>query len=655
MSKQISISKINFKEFTGVLPVSKGGTGATSPGTMAPALNAFGTNERNVPNGFAGLDANRKLNPSVLPDGLGGGIGLTGPVSVTVSSSHSYTITNYSALTVYTVSVSAGTVSRSGDTITFVAPGTAQSVTMTVNGNQYVIDVTPITAYVNTPSVTAPVNGATDQGPVVSMTSSAFATTGGSDTHEGSDWQLATDAGFSNIVASVTNSASDKVTWSSGALAAASTFYVRVRHKGATMGYSNWSSTVMFSTKASYIPNTEEGILVASDKAAGDQFGYSVSINSDGSRVVIGAVYADPGGTTSAGKAYIFARSGNSWSEEAILVASDKAVDEYFGYSVSINSDGSRVVIGAAYADPGGTTSAGKAYIFARSGNSWSQEAILVASDKADSDQFGYSVSINSDGSRVVIGAAFADPGGTADAGKAYIFARSGNSWSEEAILVASYKATSDYFGWSVSINSDGSRVVIGAAYADPGGITSAGKAYIFARSGNSWSEEAILVASDKANSDYFGYSVSINSDGSRVVIGAAYADPGATTSAGKAYIFARSGNSWSEEAILVASDKAVDDYFGYSVSINSDGSRVVIGARLADPGGTANAGKAYIFARSGNSWSEEAILVASDKAVDDYFGYSVSINSDGSRVVIGAHYADPGGTTNAGKAYILS
>ena len=108
-------------------------------------------------------------------------------------------------------------------------------------------------------------------------------------------------------------------------------------------------------------------------------------------------------------------------------------------------------------------------------------------------------------------------------------------------------------------------------------------------------------------------------------------------------------------EAILVASDKATGDNFGCSVSINSDGSRVVIGAWFADPGGTTNAGKAYIFARSGNSWSEEAILVASDKAASDYFGYSVSINSDGSRVVIGARYASPGGTTDAGKAYILS
>jgi hypothetical protein len=109
--------------------------------------------------------------------------------------------------------------------------------------------------------------------------------------------------------------------------------------------------------------------------------GYSVSINSDGSRVVIGAHYADPGGTTNAGKAYIFARSGNSWSQEAILVASDKAAGDLFGCSVSINSDGSRVVIGAYYASPGGTNNAGKAYIFARSGNSWSEEAILVASD----------------------------------------------------------------------------------------------------------------------------------------------------------------------------------------------------------------------------------------------------------------------------------
>ena len=138
-------------------------------------------------------------------------------------------------------------------------------------------------------------------------------------------------------------------------------------------------------------------------------------------------------------------------------------------------------------------------------------------------------------------------------------------------------------------------------------------------------------------------------------MIGANVADPNSLINAGKAYIFSRSGTSWTEEAILTASDKAASDQFGYSVSISSDGSRVVIGAHSADSNSIENAGKAYIFMRSGIVWTEEAILTASDAVTDDQFGCSVCISSDGSRVVIGALSADPNSLINAGKAYIFS
>jgi hypothetical protein len=148
-----------------------------------------------------------------------------------------------------------------------------------------------------------------------------------------------------------------------------------------------------------------------------------------------------------------------------------------------MNADGSRVVVGANQADPGGTTNAGAAYIFTRSVGSttWTQEFKLIASDKVASDQFGSSVAMNADGSRVVVGARLSDPGGTTNAGAAYIFIRSGGSttWTEESKLIASDKGASDVFGASVAMNADGSRVVVGASSADPGGTTDAGAAYV--------------------------------------------------------------------------------------------------------------------------------------------------------------------------------
>ena len=336
------------------------------------------------------------------------------------------------------------------------------------------------------------------------------------------------------------------------------------------------------------IPNSRFQILTASDKAANDWFGCSVSIS--GNVAIVGASDAAPGGTLDAGKAYIFRYNGTSWVQEDILTASDKARGDNFGTSVSIS--GGVAIVGAYYASPGKTAQAGKAYIFRYNGTSWIQEAILIASDKARGDWFGCSVSIS--GNVAIVGANRADPGKTTDAGKAYIFRYNGASWVQEAILIASDKARGDNFGTSVSISGD--VAIVGAFYASPGGISDAGKAYIFRYNGASWIQEAILTASDKAANDNFGVSVSISGD--VAIVGAYYASLGRTIDAGKAYIFRYNGTSWVQEAILTASDKAASDHFGFSVSIS--GNVAIVGSDKADPGGTTDAGKAYIFVRGG-------------------------------------------------------
>jgi len=236
-----------------------------------------------------------------------------------------------------------------------------------------------------------------------------------------------------------------------------------------------------------------------------------------------------------------------------------------------------------------------------------------------ETDFFGISVSINSDGSRVIISATRDDN----DRGSAYIFKRDGTIWTEEQKIIASDGVDDDEFGISVSINSDGSRVVIGAQGDDDNG-SSSGSAYIFKRDNTLWLKEQKLTASDAAAIDFFGNSVSINADGSRVVVGAFFDDN--DNSKGSAYIFNRIGTVWTEEQKIIASDRAVDDQFGSSVSINGNGCRVIVSAR----GDDSNKGSAYIFNRIGTTWTEEQKIVASDGAGSDFFGISVSINGDG-------------------------
>ena len=374
--------------------------------------------------------------------------------------------------------------------------------------------------------------------------------------------------------------------------------------------------------------------LQANDRASGDNFGHSVSV--DGNTIIVGAPEEDTGGGN-AGAAYIFTRSGTRWSQQAKLQASDKASGDNFGYSVAI--DGNTVIVGAPEEDTGGSD-AGAAYIFTRSGTRWSQQAKLQASDKASGDNFGYSVAI--DGSRIIVGAPEEDTGGSG-AGAAYIFTRIGTGtstrWNQDTKIQASDKASGDNFGEAVAIAE---RTVVVGAY-----LRGNGAAYIFNYAWFSWSQQAKLLASDGEWKDYFGGAVAI--DGNTVIVGAAGEDTGGG-GAGAAYIFTRSGTSWSQQAKIQASDRRSRNGFGYSVSV--DGNTIIVGAPRdqGDGGGNASdAGAAYIFTRSGTRWSQQIKLQADDRDNDDDFGTSVSI--DGNTVIIGAPGENTGGR-KAGSAY---
>ncbi|MHA1485386.1 MAG: FG-GAP repeat protein, partial [Candidatus Thorarchaeota archaeon] len=378
---------------------------------------------------------------------------------------------------------------------------------------------------------------------------------------------------------------------------------------------------------------TEQAKLLPSDGAQGEYFGGSVSI--DGDYAIIGAYRDDDNGDYS-GSAYVFTRSGTDWTEQAKLLPSDGAQGEYFGFSVSI--DGEYVIVGAWRDDDNGDAS-GSAYVFIRSGAAWTQQAKLLASDGTTDDRFGLSVSI--DGDYVIVGA-WRDKNEWYASGSAYVFTRSGTDWTEQAKLLASYRAAGDRFGYSVSI--DGGYAIIGAYLDDDNGETS-GSAYVFIRSGSDWTQQAKLLPSDGAASDSFGDSVSISGD--YAIIGA-YGDDDNGGSSGSAYVFIRSGTDWTEQAKLLASDGATYDYFGGSVSI--DGDYAIIGAYRDDDNGK-NSGSAYVFIRSGTDWTEQAKLIASDGDASDRFGGSVSISGD--YAIVGARSDDDNGDYS-GSAYVF-
>ena len=390
---------------------------------------------------------------------------------------------------------------------------------------------------------------------------------------------------------------------------------------------------------------TQQAQIQASDADGYDDFGNAISITPDGSTVIVGAHRNDTGGTNN-GAAYIFTLSGTSWSQQAQIQASDAESMDHFGYGVDISEDGNTAIVGSWNEDTT-ASNAGSAYIFTRSGTSWSQQAKIQHSGASQYDNFGNSVSITNDGNMAIIGArGYTDQVNSISPGCAFIFTRSGTSWSQQAQLLPSNPTSDDEFGWSVSISkSDGNTAIVGSPKEDTG-ESNAGSAYIYTRSGTSWSQQAQIQASDRQSNDNFGNATSISDDGNTAIIGSPYEDSGAANT-GAAYIFTRSGTTWSQQAKIQASDLPGGGQFGISVDILGDGDTVAVGAQNANNG----AGYAYIFTRSGSSWTQQIKIQASNAGPSDQFGCSIAISE--SSVVVGAYSEDT--TADAsGSAYIF-
>jgi hypothetical protein len=365
--------------------------------------------------------------------------------------------------------------------------------------------------------------------------------------------------------------------------------------------------------------------LVAKDGASGDKFAQSVALS--GNTAIVGAPEDDDAGNSS-GSAYVFVRHGATWTQLQKLVAPDAVGFDQFGYAVAISGD---VAVVGAYLDDDAGSGSGSAYVFVRSGTSWSFQQKLTAVGAAAFDQFGYAVAAS--GETVVVGA-FQDDDAGSSSGSAFVFVRSGTTWTQQQKLTAKDGASSDFFGISVAISGD--TVVVGANGDDDAGSLS-GSAYVFARSAGVWAQQQKLTAGDAAADDLFGYSVAIS--GGTAVVGA-YANDDAGSSSGSAYVFVRGGSTWSEQKKLLPADGVAGDNFGFTVSVSGD--TALVGADQDDNFGNAS-GSAYTFVRVEGVWTEQQRLNASDATASDWFGSALAISGD--IAVVGALFDDDAGT----------
>ena len=309
---------------------------------------------------------------------------------------------------------------------------------------------------------------------------------------------------------------------------------------------------------------TQVAKLLADDGSENDVFGFSVAV--DGTTAVIGAPYVGVSGVGAAGAAYVFVRTGSGWSQQQKLVASDPLALAEFGLSVAI--DGETIAVGAPHA--GTALAPGAVYVFVRSGGSWTEQVKLSV---------GPSVSVSGD--TLVAGSRTCEEPGCGPSSSAWVFVRSGTTWSLQQELTGS-----SYFGQAVSVDGD-TTLIDGGDYCP----------VVFSRTGGTWTEEQTLSSVDCPETAYFaGRALAV--EGDLAVVGAHQEDIETVEDAGSAYVFERSGTTWSQQQQLTAAIAVEDQWFGQSVAIEGD--RTLVATRDS----------AYVFVRSETTWVEDQELL---------------------------------------------
>ena len=394
---------------------------------------------------------------------------------------------------------------------------------------------------------------------------------------------------------------------------------------------------------------TQEAKLEPDVIASYSGYGYSVAINDDGDKILVGAVDESVSGSNM-GVTYVFTKgSTNLWAQTDKLIPSDGLGGDNFGTDVAMSGTGELIVVGSQYASVAGVSGAGKIYTFgsAPSGPALSQLAILYAPVPAAGNKFGASVALSGDGKHMVVGVPYATYlGKTSGVAHVYDFDTPGG-WTQKQIEFPSDGAAGDLYGFSTAMSANGEYIVIGA-YGAPAGTAAQGTVYVLKRTATGgYTEEKIIKYT---GSGWLGYSVDISNDGSTIIAGAPYT----TSQTGSAYIFTMAQGGWSAGYTVVPITNAVaGDLYGYSVAINSTGDKAIVGAVAANSNGLSNCGAATIWNKTGAVWTALTQIVAGDGKASANFGWSVAINASGNRVAIGASNADIAGRSNTGAVYV--
>jgi hypothetical protein len=386
---------------------------------------------------------------------------------------------------------------------------------------------------------------------------------------------------------------------------------------------------------------TQQGAkLVASNAVGNANQGTSVALSADGNTLVVGG----PDDNSSAGAAWVFTQSGGVWSQAVPKLVGSGAVNSPSaeqGSSVALSADGNTLVVGG----PHDNNDIGAVWVFTKSGGAWSQQGSkLVGSGYSANPEQGYSVALSTDGNTLVVGGTNDNNG----VGAVWVFTRSGGTWSQQGSKLFGTGAVGGAEqGSSVALSADGNTLVVGG-YGDN---NFAGAAWVFTQSGGVWSQQGSkLVGSGVVNSPDAaeqGSSVALSADGNTLVVGG-YLDNNA---AGAAWVFTRSGGTWSQQGSKLVGSGAVNNPDGggqgQSVALSADGNTLVVGGYLDNSA----SGAAWVFTRSSSVWTQQGSKLGGATDTGPALqGFSVALSADGNTLSVGG----PQDNNGVGAAWVF-
>ena len=364
-------------------------------------------------------------------------------------------------------------------------------------------------------------------------------------------------------------------------------------------------------------PFVQQGERLTGEGGAGTgAFGASVALSADGTTAIVGAPYAHG----SAGAAWVFTRSGSTWTRGPELTGSEETGEGGFATTVALSANGDTAIVGGPY----DRTDTGAVWAFTRSGSTWTQQGPkLTGTGEPGITFFGKSVAVSGDGQTALIGGQIDN----SDAGAAWVFTRSGSTWTQQgSTLDGSGAKGQSKFGASVALSGEGSTALIGG-YTDAGH----GTAWVFTRSGSRWTQQGPpLNGGGESRGAQFSFGVALSESGDTALIGA----PEQSGGDGAAWVFKRFGSSWAQQGPpLSNTEEGTGDALGSSVALSGNGNIALVGA----PSEHSDAGAVLAFKRSSSTWTQQGSpLTGSGEAAGGAFGSSVALSGDATAALIG-------------------